>query len=72
MDASNSYTDFKNSVFELYPDADDAYKYTLADMESLIANHQRLDKDSLADLTDYHAHFLAITTFLISLKQHLS
>ncbi len=63
--------EFKTSVFELYPDADDKYKYTLADMESLIARRQRLNKDTLADLAEYHAQFLAITTFLIS-KQHLS
>ena len=63
--------EFKTSVFELYPNADDKYKYTLADMESLIARCQRLNKDTLANLAKYHAHFLAITTSLIHKQQLL-
>ena len=70
-DASQPYNDFQNAVFELYPAADNEYRYTIADLDFLIADRQRLDITSLADLAAYHALFLAITKFLIS-KHRLS
>ncbi len=68
---ADTFDDFKKAIQELYPAADEDYKYTLADMDILIGNRQRLGIHSLADLADYHAQFLAITKFLIS-KQRLS
>ncbi len=70
-DASQTYDNLRAAVFELYPAADDEYRYTISDLESLIADRQRLDITSLTDLADYHARFLAITNFLIS-KHRLS
>ncbi len=69
-DASVTYDNFRDAVFELYPAADEEYKYTLADVDFLIAHRLRSDITSLADLADYHVHFLAVTKFLIS-KQRL-
>ena len=68
---NKTFDDFKKAVQGLYPAADEDYKYTLADMDILIGNRQRIGIHSLADLADYHAQFLAITKFLIS-KQRLS
>ncbi|KAJ3510089.1 hypothetical protein NLJ89_g4871 [Agrocybe chaxingu] len=70
-DANDSYDDFKKAVIKLYPDADEDYKYVLADMDRVIGNRQRLGIQSLSDLADYHREFMAITTFLIS-KQRLA
>ncbi len=70
-DPSATYNNFRAAVFELYPAAGEEYKYTLADVDFLIAHRLRSDVTSLADLADYHAHFLAITNFLVS-KQRLS
>ncbi len=70
-DASQTYDNFRAAVFELYPAADDEYRYTTADLDFLITDRQRLDITSLTDLAEYHAHFLAITNFLIS-KHRLS
>ncbi len=70
-DPSQPYDNFRAAVFELYPAADEEYKYTIADLDFLIADRQRLDITSLTDLANYHAHFLAITSFLIS-KHRLS
>ncbi len=70
-DASATYDNFRAAVFELYPAADEEYRYTIADLDFLITDRQRLDITSLADLAAYHAQFLAITNFLIS-KHRLS
>ena len=63
---NNTFDDFKKAIQSLYPAANEDYRYTLADMDILIGNRQRLGIHSLADLADYHAQFLAITKFLIS------
>ncbi len=70
-DPSVTYDNFRAAVFELYPAADDEYRYTVADLDFLIADRLRLDITSLTDLADYHAQFLAVTSFLIS-KHRLS
>ncbi len=68
-DITKSFDDFKKAIQSLYPASDEDYKYTLADMDILIGNRQRLGVHSLADLADYHAQFLAITQFLITKKR---
>ena len=42
-DASKTYSDFKTAVFKLYPAADEEYKYTIADLDFLIATRHRAD-----------------------------
>ncbi|KDR84507.1 hypothetical protein GALMADRAFT_715796 [Galerina marginata CBS 339.88] len=53
------------------PEADEAYTYTLADLDTIIGNHLRLGISTLTELADYHRRFTAITNFLIS-KSRLS
>ena len=69
LDNTKTYDQFKAAIRELYPDADDRYRYTLGDLDLLIGNRHRLGIHSLADLADYHSQFLAITKFLISQNQ---
>ena len=37
-DNAKSYVQFKAAIHELYPDADDKYRYTLGDLDLLIGN----------------------------------
>jgi len=64
--ANKTYLDFKKSIQELYPNADEEYKYSMADMDLLIGNRNRQGIHTLSDLAEYHSQFLAITKFLIS------
>ncbi|KAH9475463.1 hypothetical protein JR316_0012574 [Psilocybe cubensis] len=66
-----NYQSFKAAVMDLYPDANDAYRYTMSDMDLLIGNRQRLGIHTLSDLAEYHSQYMAVTNFLCS-KSKLS
>ncbi|KAF9539933.1 hypothetical protein CPC08DRAFT_806142 [Agrocybe pediades] len=67
-DETKTYEDFKKAIQELYPDSNEEYKYSLADMDLLVGRRHRMGMETLADLAEYHSQFLAITTFLIKKK----
>jgi len=54
-----------------YPEASDDFRYSLHDLNLLISEHQHLGIASTKDLSNYHLHFMAITSWLIK-KQQLS
>ena len=66
---AKTYKDFKDAILVHYPDATGDYVYSLRDMDSLIGERQRLGIKTTNDLSEYHLHFLAITTWLIEKKQ---
>ena len=67
--ATSTYQNFKDVILEYYPDAAGDYVYSMRDVDMLISERQRLGINSTNDLTDFHLHFLAITTWLINKGQ---
>ena len=67
--ALSTYQNFKDAILEYYPDASGDYVYSIRDVDTLIGERQRLGINSTGDLTDFHLHFLAITTWLINKGQ---
>lgn len=69
-DATKTYDDFKKAVLTSYLDSSQE-QYTLADLDLLIGNCQRVGINSLADLVNYQQQFKAITKYL-KLKNRIS
>jgi hypothetical protein len=69
IDATKTYSDFKNAILVHYPDASGDYVYSLRDMDLLIGERQRIGISNTVDLADYHLKFLSITTWLIEKQQ---
>src|SRR6202522_2148386 len=67
-DPTSTYADFKDAIMEFYPEAAE-FLYSIADIDSLTDERQRLGMASVQDLSDYHLQFLAITTWLIKKGQ---
>ena len=66
---SISYQEFKQAILVHYPDATDDFIYSIRDLDLLISERHRLGISSAKDLSDYHLHFMAITTWLIDRQQ---
>lgn len=67
--ATATYKNFKDAILIHYPDATGDYVYSIRDMDMLTGERQRLGIQSTKDLSEFHLHFLAITTWLIEKKQ---
>ena len=67
--ATATYQNFKDAILEYYPDVLGDYVYSMRDVDILIGERQRLGINTANDLTDFHLHFLAITTWLINKGQ---
>ena len=66
---ASTYQNFKDVILEYYPDASGDYVYSMRDVDVIISERQRLGINSTNDLTDFHLHFLAITTWLMNKGQ---
>src|SRR5271168_4730926 len=67
-DPTSTYADFKNTIMEFYPKTAE-FLYSITDIDSLTDERQRLGMASVQDLSDFHPHFMAITTWLIKKGQ---
>ncbi|ETW79917.1 hypothetical protein HETIRDRAFT_322855 [Heterobasidion irregulare TC 32-1] len=63
-DHAKTYQDFCDSVYKLYPGADDDRRWLVADLHSLVGMYSRIGIGSLGDLGVYYRRFLAIALFL--------
>jgi len=70
-DPASTYDKFKDAIMEHYPEAAGDFLYSIRDIDLLTGERQRLGITSVKDLSDYHLHFMTITTWLIK-KQQLS
>jgi hypothetical protein len=68
-DPTKTYEEFKAAIISYYPEASGEFKYSLRDMDSLVGERQRLGITNLNDLSYYHLHFVAITTWLMKKNQ---
>jgi hypothetical protein len=68
---TKTYSNFAKVIHALYPGSEEERKWSVADMDKLVGEQQRLGVLSLGDLREYYRQFLSITTFLIS-KTRLS
>jgi hypothetical protein len=68
-DTAKTYADFKAEIFGFYPKAADNV-YSICDVQTLITNQQRLGIGTVADLREFHLHYLMITQWLIN-RQYL-
>jgi hypothetical protein len=66
-----TYDEFVDMAYQMYPGSDDKRKWSIADMDQLVGERQRLGMYSLADLGNYYRSFFVITSFLMS-KNRLS
>ena len=64
-DTAKTYADFKAEILGFYPKATDNV-YSFSDVQTLIANQQRLGISTVADLQEFHLQYLMITQWLIS------
>lgn len=69
VNGAKTYQDFKDAILVHYPDATGDFVYSLRDMDSLIGERQHIGINSTTELSEYHLHFLAITTWLIDKHQ---
>jgi hypothetical protein len=59
-----SYKDFKDRLYELYNQS--SLRYLLADLDRLVGEKQRVGIRSLQDISDFHLHFITISTYLLT------
>ena len=64
-DASETYANFKDRLFDLYNQSD--LRYTYGDLTQFISNQSRLNIQSLQSLSEFHLRFIAISTHLLNL-----
>ncbi|OSD04852.1 hypothetical protein PYCCODRAFT_1363312, partial [Trametes coccinea BRFM310] len=65
-DETKTYDDFKRAIIALYPGADDSRKYSLTDVENLVARRASAPIATAAELSSYYRDFYAMTSYLIS------
>ena len=70
-DPSQTFDEFATAVYRHYPECNKECRWSLRDMDMLIANTVHTGILSLAELGSYYCDFLSITSFLIA-KNHLS
>ena len=58
---AHSYTKFKDTIRNQYPDATGDFIHSIRDMDKLIGERQCVGITMMQDLSDYHLQFLAIT-----------
>jgi len=61
-----TYDEFKAAILECYTDND--CKYNVSDLDMLIGECQCLGIRSLNELSEYHLHFQAVTSYLLEKK----
>ena len=64
-----TYEDFKTDILALYPGAGDTRKFSVADVEALVAARAANPITSIGELSSYYREFLAMTTYLIGRKR---
>jgi len=70
-DANKTYKDFKQAIFDHYPNSTGDYMYSLADLDSLIGARLRIGIRTVEELSEFHNQFEAITSWLLE-KDHIS
>ncbi|CDO72058.1 hypothetical protein BN946_scf184962.g1, partial [Trametes cinnabarina] len=60
-----SYEDFRQAIIALYPGASDERKYSVADVENLVAKHAKSSIANISELSAYYREFFAMTSYLI-------
>ena len=63
-DNSVSYKDFVKVIYKLYPGSKDEQKWSIADMENLITDQNKVGITDAQDYVKYYHQFLTITQFL--------
>ncbi|KAI8969751.1 hypothetical protein BD414DRAFT_427986 [Trametes punicea] len=66
VDETKTYEDFKRAIIALYPGADNSRKYSLADVEDLVARRASAPIATAAELSSYYRDFYTMTSYLIS------
>jgi Aspartyl protease len=61
---AHSYENFKKAVLKLYPGADDERRWSVTDMDNLVAERARQGIFNQQELGDYHRQFFAISEYL--------
>jgi hypothetical protein len=54
LNHTKTYTEFRIAIYKLYPRSEEERKWSVADMDKLVGEQQRLGVLSLRDLGDYH------------------
>ncbi|CDO74527.1 hypothetical protein BN946_scf184997.g2 [Trametes cinnabarina] len=60
-----SYEDFRQAIIALYPGASDERKYSVADVENLVARRAKSSIANISELSAYYREFFAMTSYLI-------
>ncbi|CDO74316.1 hypothetical protein BN946_scf184449.g1, partial [Trametes cinnabarina] len=60
-----SYNDFRQAIIALYPGASDERKYSVADVENLVARRAKSSIANISELSAYYREFFAMTSYLI-------
>ncbi|KAJ7915046.1 hypothetical protein B0H13DRAFT_1547074, partial [Mycena leptocephala] len=63
-DPAASFSQFIAAIFRLYPDADPDRRYSLADLEALIAEFSRIPSLSRTRFLEFYRRFFTISSFL--------
>ncbi|CDO77309.1 hypothetical protein BN946_scf184763.g3, partial [Trametes cinnabarina] len=66
-----SYDDFHQAIIALYPEESDEQKYSVADIENLVARRAKSSIVNISELSAYYREFFAMTSYLIH-QGHLS
>ncbi|KAF7365905.1 hypothetical protein MVEN_00465500 [Mycena venus] len=65
-DQAHTYQQFKAAVLKLYPGTDANRKFSMADLDALIGEYQRIGILSRGDYSDFYRKFILYTQYLIS------
>ncbi|CDO73702.1 hypothetical protein BN946_scf185015.g30 [Trametes cinnabarina] len=60
-----SYEDFRQAIIALYPGASDERKYSVADVENLVARRAKSSIANISELSAYYHEFFVMTSYLI-------
>ena len=62
----HSYQQFKTAVIALYPGAGDDRKFSMAEVEALVAQRAKSPITNVVELSSYYRDFYTMTTYLIA------
>jgi hypothetical protein len=65
----STWDEYKAAVSKLYPGSEAERTWLVSEMDQLVGERTRLGIHSLADLGEFHRHFILITTYLISRRR---
>ncbi|KAI9060949.1 hypothetical protein FKP32DRAFT_1576974, partial [Trametes sanguinea] len=68
-DDAKTYDDFKAAVIALYPGAGEDRKFSVADVESLVAKRAASPITSISELSAYYREFFTMTSYLMKHKR---